>query len=250
MPAAASASEHEGEHVAAGAKGAIQLRPLADIIADLSKPVPERLLQTKTVGGRKIKFVPWPIAVKFLNLYAPGWTYEFPQMLVSQERIFMSARITIPTADCGMVWRESTGTELLSKTDYGDPSSNAESMALRRACSKFGLALDLYSEKGDKDGHSQAGNASQGARGGQSRGDGGYKRWKASEVADPMHNGNDKASGAQLGRLRGLCKDAKQDPDELLAYLWPDQRPIVDELSKNAASAAMNELEDGNVPSF
>ena len=27
---------------------------------------------------------------------------------------------------------------------YGDPTSNAESMALRRAAAKFGLALALY----------------------------------------------------------------------------------------------------------
>jgi hypothetical protein len=27
---------------------------------------------------------------------------------------------------------------------YGDPSSNAESMAFRRACANFGLGLDLY----------------------------------------------------------------------------------------------------------
>jgi hypothetical protein len=27
---------------------------------------------------------------------------------------------------------------------YGDPSSNAESQAFRRACANFGLGLDLY----------------------------------------------------------------------------------------------------------
>jgi hypothetical protein len=74
-----------------------------------------------------------------------------------------------------MVYREATGTELLKeekevwlgeKPDrrllrdeldrpvtearelaYGDPSSNAESMAFRRAAARFGLCLNLY----DKD---------------------------------------------------------------------------------------------------
>ncbi len=83
-------------------------------------------------------------------------------------------RITIHAAE-GAFSREATGTELLKedkeiwlgekpnqyplKDDlgrvatesrdlaYGDPSSNAESMAFRRAAAKFGLGLYLY-EKG------------------------------------------------------------------------------------------------------
>jgi hypothetical protein len=47
-------------------------RTIADIITDLSKPIPDRLLKTKTVGGQKIRFIPWYTAVRFLDLYAPG----------------------------------------------------------------------------------------------------------------------------------------------------------------------------------
>ncbi|MGC9506191.1 hypothetical protein [Baaleninema sp.] len=49
----------------------------------------------------------------------------------------------MPTAD-GMVVRHATGTEELNCNSYGDPSSNAESMAFRRAAAKFGLGLYLY----------------------------------------------------------------------------------------------------------
>ena len=73
----------------------------------------------------------------------------------SSDRIFLTGRLTIPTAE-GNVYREATGTEELKRTDretgepielaYGDPSSNAESMALRRAAAKFGLGLYLYNK--------------------------------------------------------------------------------------------------------
>ncbi|HJU55066.1 MAG TPA: hypothetical protein VJ715_10855, partial [Pyrinomonadaceae bacterium] len=52
------------------------LRSIEEIIGDLSKPIPRRLLKSKTVGGQKILFLPWHTAVKFLDLYAPGWSYE------------------------------------------------------------------------------------------------------------------------------------------------------------------------------
>lgn len=71
----------------------------------------------------------------------------------SRDRLFLTGRLTIPTAE-GNIYREATGTEELKRTDketgdslelaYSDPSSNAESMALRRAAAKFGLGLYLY----------------------------------------------------------------------------------------------------------
>ncbi|WLT40311.1 hypothetical protein NON20_24525 (plasmid) [Synechocystis sp. B12] len=37
--------------------------------------------------------------------------------------------------------RQATGTEDIDCNSYGDPSSNAEAMALRRCCAKFGLGV-------------------------------------------------------------------------------------------------------------
>ncbi|MEO0759702.1 MAG: hypothetical protein AAFV85_27410 [Cyanobacteria bacterium J06634_6] len=60
--------------------------------------------------------------------------------------------MTIPTCE-GNHYREATGTEALKRLSddgsavelaYGDPSSNAESMAFRRAAARFGLGLYLY----------------------------------------------------------------------------------------------------------
>ena len=55
----------------------------------------------------------------------------------------MVAEVSIVASD-GVVTRQATGCEDDDKAGYGDPTSNAESMALRRAAAKFGLGLYLY----------------------------------------------------------------------------------------------------------
>lgn len=129
----------------------MSLRPINDIISDLSKPIPRRLLRSKTVGGRKIQFLPWYTAVKFLDLYAPGWNYEIRHIAGIGGKVIIVSRISIPCAE-GVIYREATGQEDETVESWGDSSSNAESMSLRRACSKFGLGLYLYdSTKEQKD---------------------------------------------------------------------------------------------------
>lgn len=130
------------------ADAAASLRSIADIIADLSKPIPDRLLKTKTVGGQKIRFIPWYTAVRFLDLYAPGWSYEIRSVTGVADQLIVVARISIPCTE-GVIYREATGIEDVQVKGYGDPASNAESMSLRRAASKFGLGLHLYDAKKD-----------------------------------------------------------------------------------------------------
>jgi hypothetical protein len=125
------------------------IRPIAEIISNLSKPIPDRLLKNKTVGGQKIRFIPWHTAVKFLDLYAPGWSYEIRMVTGIKDRVIVVARISIPCAE-GIIYRDATGQEEADVGSYGDPSSNAESMSLRRAAAKFGLGLYLYDAKETK----------------------------------------------------------------------------------------------------
>lgn len=118
-------------------------RPMADILADLAKPVPGRLLKTKRIAGTTLTYIPWYRAQKILEYYAPGWRGEVTKIVTGPDRIYVTYRIGIPTRE-GWMHRESTGTERLDTDSFGDPSSNAESMAFRRACARFGLGLDLY----------------------------------------------------------------------------------------------------------
>lgn len=147
---------------------------LSQIIAALSRPLPRSILQQRKQGGATIDYLPWYEANRILDKYCPGWTWEVRQIVITDARLFLMGRLTIPTAE-GLVYREATGTELLKdekevwigekpnrqllkdefdrpvtelkELAYGDPSSNAESMAFRRAAARFGLGLYLY----DKD---------------------------------------------------------------------------------------------------
>lgn len=147
---------------------------IAQICQALSRPLPKSLLKTRKQGGANLTYIPWYEANKILDKYAPGWTWEITKMVTTPDRIFVTGRLTIPAAE-GNIYREATGTELLKEDKevwvgekpnsqrlrddlgrvvteskelaYGDPTSNAESMAFRRAAARFGLALYLY----DKD---------------------------------------------------------------------------------------------------
>ncbi len=141
----------DAETSAAGA-----LRPIQDIIADLSKPIAKRHLLTKRQGGADLTFIPWYYAVKYLDLHAPGWSYDIryeghvpaPEKLQSDKKthrgkVVVRVDLSIPCVE-GVVTRSALGIEEDVVTGYGDPTSNAESMALRRAAAKFGLGLYLY----------------------------------------------------------------------------------------------------------
>ncbi|HEX8266934.1 MAG TPA: Rad52/Rad22 family DNA repair protein [Pyrinomonadaceae bacterium] len=121
----------------------IELRSIRDIIKDLRKPISPRHLRTRKQGGKELTYISWHDAIKYLDHYAPGWCYEVRNVASIGGRLVITVRISIPCSE-GMVWREATGQEEEDTNSFGDPSSNAESMALRRACTKFGLGLYLY----------------------------------------------------------------------------------------------------------
>ena len=116
---------------------------LATIQEALSRKIPENILKTKSIGGQRIKYIPWYRVNKILDKYAPGWTWQIQSIHTTDTDLFIVGRLTIPTAD-GNVYREATGTEKLNCSSYGDPSSNAESQAFRRAAARLGLGLYLY----------------------------------------------------------------------------------------------------------
>lgn len=127
-------------------------RPIAEILTDLAKPIPRRFISQLEKKDRRsgkttyLDYIPWYHAAKLLDFYAPGWEGEINHIEVMGDRLVLTYTLTIHAAE-GSFRRTATGQELLDCGTYGDPSSNAESMAFRRAAAKFGLGLDLY----DKD---------------------------------------------------------------------------------------------------
>lgn len=121
------------------------LRSIRDIVKDLSKPIAPKHLRKRRQGGKEITYLAWHDAVKYLDHFAPGWCYEIRSIESVAGKLIMIVRLSIPSAE-GITYREATGQEDETLDSYGDSSSNAESMALRRASAKFGLGLSLYDQ--------------------------------------------------------------------------------------------------------
>lgn len=122
-----------------------EIRSIREIVKDLSKPVARRHLRTRRQGGKELTYISWYDAVKYLDHYAPGWCYEVRRIDSIAGKLILTIRLSIPCRE-GIVYREATGQEEEETNSYGDSSSNAESMALRRAAAKFGLGLSLYDQ--------------------------------------------------------------------------------------------------------
>ena len=118
-------------------------RSIRDIVADLSKPLAQRHLKTRRQGGAELTYLEWHTAVKYLDLFAPGWSYAVKNVALVGNLVTVVAAMSIPCLE-GVVTREATGCEEADSKGYGDAVSNAEAMALKRAASKFGLGLYLY----------------------------------------------------------------------------------------------------------
>lgn len=120
-------------------------RSIREIVKDLSKPVAKRHLRKRKQGGKEIFYIAWHDAIKYLDHYASGWNYEIRAMNSIGGKLILTVRLSVPCSE-GIVYREATGQEDEDLETYGNSSSNSESMALRRAASKFGLGLYLYDQ--------------------------------------------------------------------------------------------------------
>src|SRR5215211_5469546 len=122
-----------------------ELRSIRDIVKDLSKPIAQKHLRKRRQGGKEITYLAWHDAVKYLDHYAPGWCNEVRRIDSIAGKVILTVRLSILCLE-GTVFREATGQEDETLDSYGDSTSNAESMALRRAAAKFGLGLGLYDQ--------------------------------------------------------------------------------------------------------
>ena len=120
-----------------------ELRSIIAIVTDLSKPLAARHLKTRKQGGHELTYIEWHTAVRYLDFFAPGWSYAVKSVAQVGNLVTVVASISIPCLE-GVVTREATGCEEADAKGYGDTVSNSEAMALKRAAAKFGLGLYIY----------------------------------------------------------------------------------------------------------
>lgn len=122
-------------------------RPLSEILKELNKKVPDSVIRHRVEDGFSIKYIPWHIVNRIMNLHATEWSGEVRNIVYSADGKSVSViyRVTLYGTDAE-IHRESTGTASMDEAGYGDPVQKAEAMAFRRACARFGLGLHLYHE--------------------------------------------------------------------------------------------------------
>ncbi|KAH9330455.1 hypothetical protein KI387_002563, partial [Taxus chinensis] len=77
------------------------IRPLIEILRDLNKRVPDKIVKIKEEGGSQIKYIPWYHANRMLSFYAPGWLGEIRNVTFSDDGRSVSVvyRVTIRGSD-------------------------------------------------------------------------------------------------------------------------------------------------------
>lgn len=126
-----------------------EAKTAAETIAALSKAVQREHVKQKEAKSKKtgyvtkIDFIEWHTAVRLLNEICPDWNGRVTQIVSEAGRVAVVYEISIPCTDAVVV-RQAIGNEDDDMEGYGDPFSNAEAMAFKRAAAKFGVGLDLY----------------------------------------------------------------------------------------------------------
>lgn len=131
------------------------MRPLAEILRDLNKRVPDQVLKDRAGSGDHQKYIPWYQANRMLSFYAPGWCGEVRDISFSADGNFVTViyRVTLRGSD-GEAFREASGTVCTVEAKSGDPVQKAEAMAFGRACARFGLGLYLHHDEEGSPAHS------------------------------------------------------------------------------------------------
>src|SRR5262245_20836286 len=85
-------------------------RSIKDIIVELSSPLAERHLRTRRQGGADLTYIEWHTAVRYLDHFAPGWSYSVKSVAQVGNLVTVIASISIPCLE-GTITRDATGCE-------------------------------------------------------------------------------------------------------------------------------------------
>ena len=128
---------------------------LSEILENLKRPIPSNLMSKKGIFKNKVKidevdYVSWIDLADLLDQRCglAGWEWSISNVQQIGQNLTLTGTLVI-NGDDRTLTRMATGIEELNCSSYGDPSSNAEAMALRRCCAKFGLGREMW-RKGEK----------------------------------------------------------------------------------------------------
>lgn len=161
---------------------------LRDILAELSRPLPENKIRHR-VGWRDangaehwIDYIDWHTAADILDEVAVDWSHEVREIQVIGDLVVVTAAITIKgITRCGV----GVGSAMDEKG-----IKRAEHDALKRAAVKFGLARSLYNQ-------------------GKAKREIKY----ASESQEEKHTGEEAATEKQIAAIYAIAKAKSLDAE-------------------------------------
>lgn len=126
-------------------------RPLAEVKADLLRPIPANYVSQKPVFAKKngslsktsdVPYISWTDCLMILDYICPEYDYEITENQVG-DRIVVKGRLTLHCRERD-ISMEALGHDELSDVSYGGAVCDASAMALRRCLASLGLARYLY----------------------------------------------------------------------------------------------------------
>ena len=120
------------------------LRPTAETLAELSRPIDPRHLKTRQQGGMNLTYCPWHIIARHLHHRAPGWSWEVQSVQEVGGAVVVTGRLTIPTASGDLLFYSGIASEPLESASKAPAAEVAASSCLRRAAALAGLGLELW----------------------------------------------------------------------------------------------------------
>ncbi len=119
------------------------LRPTAETLADLSRPIDPRHLKTRKQGNTTLTYCPWNTIARHLHHRAPGWCWEVQSVQEVGGAVVVTGRLTIPTTD-GLLHYSAVASEPLESKSQAPAAEVAASSCLRRSAALAGLGLSLW----------------------------------------------------------------------------------------------------------
>ena len=126
-----------------------RVRPLAELVARLIRPIPQKLIDTKT-DASKADYINVTTMKDLLDAACGffNWRAEIARVDTPGNHLGMIVRLYVRALDEGgkpaWFWQDGTGHEVTDKKIFGDPWTNAYAQGLRRAAESFGMARELW----------------------------------------------------------------------------------------------------------
>jgi hypothetical protein len=163
----------------------------------LFEPFPDDVKVTKRMGSKgEITFVEWyHYIARAWKQYPEGFTKEISKLASAGEHLLCVVRIT--DVESG-IFMESSGSAPVDKSsdNFGGAAAEAEHQATKRAFAHFGMGLEMYMDKQDK------------------------------EQADPERTSMTKAQIARMKQLAPLA------PEELKDWLQAEREAVAEAADK------------------